>query len=283
MTQVRYYALTIDSCRRCQLIWFDQGEIRSLTHGTTPAIEAARIRVEASRQRESDRSAWQLVCGWLGLPFEQDAPRFRRAYVTFALAAAFVVAYVLALFAGLDRVVADWGFLPARMWRHEGATWITAFFLHGGWWHLLSNAYFLVAFGGAVEEDLDAARYLVLVVLGAILGCVLHASLDPRSDVPVVGASAGISALLFYYAFRFPKARIGYLWCAFLVPVKTMWMNARTAFVIWLLLQLFLAYDEVQGTTPVSALGHLGGVLAGLLFVVSQRAAAAEDRYGVRI
>jgi membrane associated rhomboid family serine protease len=118
------------------------------------------------------------------------------------------------------------------------------------------------------------------VFLGAIAGCLLHAALDPRQDVPLVGASAGISAILFYYAFRFPKARIGWAWRIWFVPVWWFRMTAKTAFAIWLLLQLLLVYGQLHGLTPVSALGHLGGVLAGLFFVVLARAAAAEDRYG---
>jgi hypothetical protein len=35
-------------------------------------------------------------------------------------------------------------------------------------------------------------------------------------------------------------------------------MTAKTAFVLWLLLQLLLAYSQIHGLTHVSALGHLG-------------------------
>jgi membrane associated rhomboid family serine protease len=281
--EVRDGALAIDSCRRCQLIWFDKGEIPSVTRAVTPVVAEARARIAVAREREEAETPWQIVCGWLGLPYEIDGPHLRRAYVTGALAGLLVLVHILATSAGLERTVAEWGFVPARMWRHEGATWITSFFLHGGWLHLLSNVYFLVVFGDNAEEDLGSARYVVLVVLGAVLGCLLHAAIDPRADLPVVGASAGISAVLFYYAFRFPKARIGWAWRIWLVPVWWFRMTAKTAFALWILLQLLLAYLQVRGLTHVSALGHLGGVLAGVLFVVSQRAAAAEDRHGARL
>jgi membrane associated rhomboid family serine protease/Zn-finger nucleic acid-binding protein len=276
--EIRDGALAIDSCRRCHLIWFDKGEIPAVVRGSTPSVEAARARIGEARARDSARAGWQLACGWLGLPFEVDSPHLRRAYVTVVLAVSFLVVHVLASLAGLERLIGEWGFVPARMWRHDGATWITSFFLHAGWLHLLSNAYFLVVFGDNVEEDLGAARYLVLVFLGAILGCMLHGSVDPRRDIPVVGASAGISAVLFYYAFRFPRARIGWAWRLWFIPVWWFRMTAKTAFALWILVQLFLAYTQVRGLTQVSALGHLGGVVAGVLFVVSQRAAAAEDR-----
>lgn len=280
--EIRDGALAIDSCRRCHLIWFDRGEIPAVVRGVTPAVANARARIETARARESAATGWQLVCGWLGLPFELDSVRVRRAHVTAALAIVFVAVHVLASLAGLDRVVEEWAFVPARMWRHGGATWITSFFLHGDWLHLFANAYFLVVFGDNVEEDLGAARYVVLVFLGAVLGLLLHGAIDPRTDMPVVGASAGISAVLFYYAFRFPKARIGWAWRLWLIPIWWFRMTAKSAFVLWIVLQLVLAYLQLSGVSRVSALGHLGGVLAGVLFVISQRAASAEDRYGAR-
>jgi membrane associated rhomboid family serine protease len=280
--EIRDGGLAVDSCRRCHLIWFDKGEIAAVTRGTSPVVEAARARIGMARAREEAETSWQIACGWLGLPFEVDRPHLRRAYVTAALAVSFLAVHILASLSGLQGAVEEWGFIPARMWRHEGATWITSFFLHGDWLHLFANTYFLVVFGDNTEEDLGAARYVVLVFLGAILGCLLHTAIDPRTDIPVVGASAGISAVLFYYAFRFPKARIGWAWRLWFIPVWWFRMTAKTAFALWILLQLILAYTQIRGLTQVSALGHLGGVLAGVLFVVSQRAAAAEDRYGAR-
>jgi membrane associated rhomboid family serine protease len=238
--------------------------------------EPASAAADVSWPEGAPASGWQQACGWLGLPFELDSPRVQRAYVTVALAVSFVAVHALASALGLARVVEEWGFVPSRMGRHDGATWVTSFFLHGGLLHLVSNTYFLVAFGDNVEGDLGAPRYVLLLSLGAAAGCLLHAALDPRADIPVVGASAGISAVLFYYAFRFPQARIGWAWRLWFVPVWWFRMTAKTAFALWLVLQLLVALAQVQGRTQVSALGHLGGVLAGLLFVVSQRAAAAE-------
>ncbi len=289
--EIRDGELVIDSCRSCHVIWFDRGEEpaprkKAGLKRLSPAEAEEALGREAARSARAEATlgppddTWQRICGWLGLPFEMDSPRARRAYVTAGLAVALLAVYVVATAAGLERVIGEWGFVPDRMGRHHGATWITSFFLHGGWLHVVFNVYFLIAFGDNVEEDLGTARYVVLVFLGAVLGCLAHAALEPRSDMPLIGASAGISAVLFYYAFRFPKARIGWAWRIWFIPVWWFRMTARTAFVLWLLLQIALAYSQVHGTTRVSALGHLGGVLAGVLFVVSQRAAAAEDRYG---
>ena len=280
MAEVKDGDLVIDSCRRCYLLWFDTGELKSLPQkpesDTPPPPPPPAPREEKGRTLgRAPESTWQQLCGWLGLPFEVDSPRAQRAYVTVGLVVTLVVVHLAAVLSGLGAVVREWGFVPDAMGRNGGLTWITSFFLHGGWLHLFSNAYFLAAFGDNVEEDLGHARYAVLLLVGTILGCALHAAADPRGDIPLVGASAGISAVLFYYAFRFPKARIGWALRWFIVPIWWFRMSARTAFGLWLVLQGVLALLQRQGMTNVSAMGHLGGVLAGGLVVVAQRAAAA--------
>ena len=276
--------LTIDSCKRCHLLWFDPGELQSLPttraaprETTEPTPPKAPTSILDTRLGMPE-NPWHLICGWLGLPYEIDSQRTRRAYVTAAVAIALIAVHLLATRAGLYQVITKWGFIPAEWSRHQGTTWMTSFFLHAGWLHLFANTYFLVAFGDNVEEDLGAAKYALLLALGAIAGCGAHAAIDPSSELPLVGASAGISGVLCYYAFRFPKAKIGWAWRFYFVPVWWFRMTAKGAFGLWLLLQLLLAYQQYEGLTNVSAMGHLGGALAGLLFVLTQRGAANPGR-----
>jgi len=292
MGEVRTEALVIDSCRPCGILWFDAGELEALPPAPPPRAAPAPVPVapdwvapdvvEPEEERGPPGNPWHLVCGWLGLPFEVSDHRVRRAYVTIGVAVALIAVYVLELQAGLGRTVAAWGFVPAEAGRHGGLTLVTSFFLHAGWVHLFTNAYFLVVFGDNVEEDLGGPWYGLLLLLGALVGCGAHAALDPRSAVPLVGASAGISGVLAYYAFRFPRARIGWAWRFWFVPIWWFRMHARTAFYLWVGLQLLLAWLQRRGLGHVSALGHLGGVLAGLLFVYFRRLEAGPDRHGPR-
>ena len=54
----------------------------------------------------------------------------------------------------LNDVFSEWGFKPADAFHHFGATFVTPFFLHAGWFHLVGNAYFLLVFGDDVEHAL---------------------------------------------------------------------------------------------------------------------------------
>jgi membrane associated rhomboid family serine protease len=157
------------------------------------------------------------------------------------------------------------------MWRSGGVTMLTAFFVHGGWLHLVGNLWFLVVFGDNVEEFLGRARWLLLLGSATVAGMLLHAFGDARSAVPVVGASGGISGLIAFYALRFPRARLGFLLIVRFVPI---WLTlpAWGGFALWMLMQVLFLIEQLSGFGRVSALGHLGGVLAGVVaFLVARK------------
>ncbi|CAO4166321.1 rhomboid family intramembrane serine protease [Methylorubrum populi] len=68
--------------------------------------------------------------------------------------------------------------------------------LHGSWMHLIFNAVWLAAFGTPVARRYGALRYGLLALAGIVAGALTHLLLDPYSLMPLVGASAGISALM---------------------------------------------------------------------------------------
>lgn len=68
--------------------------------------------------------------------------------------------------------------------------------LHGSWTHLIFNGVWLAVFGTPVARRYGALRYGLLALAGIVAGSVLHLLLDPLSTMPLVGASAGISALM---------------------------------------------------------------------------------------
>lgn len=68
--------------------------------------------------------------------------------------------------------------------------------LHGNWMHLGMNALWLVTFGAPVVRRLGTQRFLALLVLGTIAGALTHVVIHWGSAAPLVGASAGISAIM---------------------------------------------------------------------------------------
>ncbi|MGH2435580.1 MAG: rhomboid family intramembrane serine protease, partial [bacterium] len=136
--------------------------------------------------------------------------------------------------------------------------------------HLISNMYFLLVFGDNVEDFLGTGRYLALLLLAAVLGDLTHIALDPRQQIPLIGASGGISGIVLYYALKYPRAQLGILlriWLYF----RWIRMPAYAYVGIWVVLQMIGAQQQIAGITNVSALAHLGGAAVGLAFWVVTR------------
>lgn len=284
--QLEAKAFDVDVCQRCQFFWFDNTELTSLPKKPAPMVQpekelpqAARemialakveqIRDEANRTDfsggEVPENPWQVVVGFLGLPVEEDCPELRRRpVVTWALSGAIFV-FSIAVLLGGRATLEQFAFIPDQPWRLGGLTLLTSFFTHGSIAHLLGNLYFLMTFGDNVEDVIGRKRFIVVLLLSALLGDVLHWIIDPRSSMPMVGASGGISGIIALYALAFPDAKLGrflrlgyyFRWIQF---------SAKWGFAFWLLLQVITAALQVAGQTHVSALAHLGGAVVGVAY-----------------
>ncbi len=275
--------LRLDLCRACRFLWFDSKEFEQLPPAPAPPseTEADKRLFERAKgmlaiacnqpEEKQDRAAsepddmpdvpWQWAVGVLGLPVEIHARPVRsQPWATWGLAAVLVLVFLVTL-QNLAGAVKLLGFVPGAAFRYGGVTWLTSFFLHGGLWHLAVNVYFLLVFGDNVEDYLGRWRYLVLLVGATLCGGLAHMALDPRAEVPAVGASGGVSGVIAFYALRFPHARLAVLfgWL--------MWLRfpALAGLAVWVLLQLGGAMLQIAGMTDVSALAHLGGAAAGLV------------------
>jgi membrane associated rhomboid family serine protease/Zn-finger nucleic acid-binding protein len=266
----------LEVCRPCEFVWFDPQEYEE----SPPAPPAAPVPALPQKAREAmalyevDKIAeqarsevgdypdnlWECVPAVFGLPveIEEDSPG-TTPLMTWMLAAAVCLISICA-FASPDEAVRMFGLIPNQAWRYGGLTFVTAFFLHAGIMHLVSNMYFLLVFGDNVEDYLGRWHYALLLLAATLAGGFAHVMLDPRSDMPLLGASGGISGVLTFYALQFPHARMGFLlWFRwFSIPV---W--AWLAF--WVLTQCVGAAQQVSGFGTVSSLGHLGGAAIGVL------------------
>ena len=156
----------------------------------------------------------------------------------------------------------------------QGVQWFTGLFtcafLHGSWMHLLGNMYFFWLFGRHVECRFGRRRMIGLLFIATALGAWLHGMF---SDAPLIGASGGIFGILTFYAMLFPKSRVlwvpfvGFFLRVFLIQWKYLRQGIPVRYFvgIFMLFQLVLLHDQLIGDGNISALGHLGGGLAGVL------------------
>lgn len=282
----------LDACLVDQLVWFDPHEYEAFPARPTPrpptAPEAPDVQQEAraafavvqvkamSAQRDEEdsfgppREFWKLLAGLFGMPVKADQELLRRPPWTTWTLAVLVSLVSCAAFPNLEHWVQIFGLIPSHADRYIGGTVITAFFLHAGVFHLASNMYFLLLFGDNVEDTIGVARYLLLLFFATAAGGVAHVALDPHHDIPVIGASAGIAGIMAFYAFRFPGVHLKFfIWALFLFRWITVPVWAFFAF--WIVMQGLGTLLQIAGFSSVSALGHLGGALVGVLFYLEWR------------
>jgi len=230
------------------------------------------------------------------IPLRDRNPTRRTAIVTFGLIGACFAVFALELSitatggdGALETFFQRWGAVPADITAAlstgnlAGQATVGIFasmFLHGGWLHLLGNMLFLWIFGNNVEDRLGSLPYLLFYLVGGIAAALTQVVIDPRSDVPLVGASGAIAAALGAYIVLFPGARIlslvflGFFYQLLEVPaiiVLGFWFGLQ-------LLSGFAAFDAETAQGGVAFFAHIGGFVFGLAVGLLLRIVRAGTR-----
>src|SRR5437899_2009149 len=145
-------------------------------------------------------------------------------------------------------------------------TVLTSMFMHGGWFHVLGNMWFLWVFGNNIEDSMGHGRFVVFYLLCGACAAGLQMLIQPNSTVPMVGASGAISGVMGAYVLLYPRVRVHTLiFLGFFVTTVTL-----PAYVIlghWFLLQLrggtASALSQVEG--GLALWPPVGGFVAGML------------------
>jgi len=171
----------------------------------------------------------------------------------------------------LESFIFTWGLVPAQLTGDPSGAWITIFtamFLHGGWFHLLSNMWFLYLFGDNVEARMGAGRYLLFYLLSGIAAVLLQTYIMPGSAVPMIGASGAIAGILGAYLISFPRSRI-----ASLVPILFIFtiveIPAAIFLIFWFITQVYSGLFAMQGASAsgIAWWAHIGGFVFGVIMV----------------
>ena len=233
-------------------------------------------------------------------PIRDDNPTLHAALATFAIIGANALAWLLLQGMGTDpalsRSVCELGAIPGELlgtvpagtevplgpgarcvigadpdWR----TPVTSMFLHGGWFHIIGNLWFLWVFGDNVEDAMGPVRFVVFYLLCGLAAFAAQAVSSPGSAVPMVGASGAIGGVMGAYALLYPRAPVHLLIFIFFY-VDRIVVPAVFMLGYWFLLQLLGGLPTLGGGEGgVAFWAHVGGFAAGLVlarpFCVSQR------------
>lgn len=171
----------------------------------------------------------------------------------------------------LKEFIFRWGLIPAHLLSHPSLMWetiLSSMFLHGGWFHILSNMWVLFIFGDNVEAALGKLRYLLFYLLSGVAAGLLQTYILPTSLEPMIGASGAIAGVLGAYLILFPRSRI-----ASLVPLLFIFtiveIPAMLFLLFWFVSQLYSGWFAIQGggESGVAWWAHVGGFAFGVLMV----------------
>ncbi len=181
-----------------------------------------------------------------------------------------------------QNIIIDFAFIPARYVIAElnelspfAGYWspLTYSFLHGDWTHIFMNVLWMLVFGGVVANRIGNAGFIMLFVLGSLGGAAAHYVSHPGELVPIVGASASVSAFMgAAIRFAFPKGQRFSMYVAHLPaqPLSRVFTNpqAMTFVAVWFVLNLVFgigAPSLLAESPSIAWQAHIGGFVAGLL------------------
>jgi membrane associated rhomboid family serine protease len=207
------------------------------------------------------------------IPIRDQIPTHRTPVVNYLLIAVNIIVFVLMWLAGSNQesLFYQFALIPESVTTGLDAGDIadvfTSMFMHGGWAHLIGNMLYLWIFGDNVEDSMGPVKYLLFYLVGGIVASAAHILTNPGSEIPTVGASGAIAAVLGAYLILYPQSRV-----MTLIPLGYyMRMTSVPAIVVlglWFILQIFSGVMSLGGPDDVGGVAfwaHVGGFVAGLV------------------
>ena len=211
------------------------------------------------------------------IPLKDTIPSRHRPYMTWILILinAGVFIFQLQLLnsdpVAYRALLTRFGLVPTEIVRIEPVEFLdyypflTYLFLHGGWMHLISNMWALWLFGDNIEDKMGPFRFCLFYLLGGIVAGIVHLATNLGSDVPTIGASGAIAAVMGAYFLQYPSSRIITMVPIFIIPLFIE-IPAMIYLAFWLVLQVYSVFLSQTGAlvANVAWWAHIGGFIAGL-------------------
>ncbi|HHW20651.1 rhomboid family intramembrane serine protease [Thermodesulfovibrio thiophilus] len=230
------------------------------------------------------------------IPIRDCLPRRYTPYMTWIIIALNCIIFFFELMFSredLNYIFHIFGIVPAKYMLIETLPlhplyylpFLTSMFLHGGWFHLISNMWIMWIFADNVEDKMGSFRFLIFYLLCGFGASWIHCLINPTSMMPTVGASGAISGVLGAYMVMFPHARVITLVPVFIFPLFFAF-PAIFYILLWFFIQLFSGLGSLLTPADVGGVAwwaHVGGFLFGILlhriFVIKKRLHIYDDHF----
>jgi membrane associated rhomboid family serine protease/Zn-finger nucleic acid-binding protein len=252
------YRVAVDFCERCGCTWLDADELPYVQHMS----EVLSARKEIGKDFRFFHVIFMLLSQ--GAPVEFYAKPRKRPVALYALIAINILLFFLTIaFPELDEILVS---VPSEP---KNPVWflklLSSAFDHADVIHLLGNMYFLYIFGDNIEDLLGARKFTLFYLAACLFAGFCHAALTSDPDVPFLGASGGVSAVMCAYLVYCKRAKI-----VLAIPFLWIWKKTRKISPCYAL-GFFVVLDMISAFTlgdrdGVGHWAHLGGALFGVVF-----------------
>jgi membrane associated rhomboid family serine protease len=212
------------------------------------------------------------------LPINRDTRCPRTPWMTNGLIVANSALWIIPAFMGLNNhLTMTYGYRPGSP---SFLTLMASMFLHGGFWHVAGNMWFLWMFGPKIEDRLGSIGFLGCYLVSGVGAAGLHTLFSMHSTVPCIGASGAISGIVGMYFLLFPRSPFDLVLYLGWFRIKTWHAQTRGAVGVWIGEQLVLglltsAAGGLDG--GVAFWAHVGGFATGLCFATGILAMAKPE------
>ncbi len=200
----------------------------------------------------------------------------RRFLAVGALAVANIVVYVMTLVGpqlathdgALAVVQAELGLYGPNVLEEPALAALqvfTSMFVHLNFFHLFGNLIILLAFGLPFEDRVGGRRFLLVYLLGGLVGTVAQVLVRWPEPMLLMGASGAIFGIIGGFAATYPNLIIPLPVPLFVI---TFFMRMR----VWVGAAIFAAFQFLMiafvvdpGAGGVAYFAHLGGLVGGIL------------------
>jgi len=225
-------------------------------------------------------------------PLRDDNPTLQKSVITFLIVCINIVVWVFVQGLGTEpaliQSVYSYGLIPGELLQtmkpgtsvrisptliyiiEENPNWfslLSHMFLHGGWFHIIGNMWFLTVFGDNVEDSMGQVRFIIFYLLCGLIAASIQILFNPSSPVPMVGASGAISGIMGAYMILYPKAPV-HLLIFFGFFIERVIVPAYFMMAYWFVLQLIGALPSTGAQDGgVAFWAHVGGFIAGVILI----------------
>lgn len=205
-------------------------------------------------------------------PLRDSTARRSFPWVNYSIIFLTIYVFILQLTApDFEQFIYQYGFVPSRFDFFDLSSYryiIYSIFLHGGFFHIISNLWFLHIFGDNIEDSLGHFLYLFFYLIGGMAAVFAQLVFNFGSDIPMIGASGAISAVAGAYFVLFKRSKIEALVPDFIGFLHIVELPSWFFLGYWFVLQVFsglgslVTFDINQG--GVAWFAHIGGFVYGV-------------------